>query len=54
MYCVPLTWKEQESLGHEAHLAALPGALFVCVCVCVCPSCKSDRNYDLFAGLTSR
>ena len=50
IYCVPLTWQEQESLGHEAHLAALPGAL----CFCVCPGFKSDRNYNLFAGLTGR
>jgi len=27
MFCVPLTWQEQENLGPKAHLAALPGAL---------------------------
>jgi len=29
MYCVPLIWQEQESLGHEGHLAALPGVLSI-------------------------
>jgi len=50
MYCVPLTWQEQENLGYKAHLAALPGTLFFCVC----PGCKSDRNCPLFVGLTSQ
>ena len=36
--------------GHDAHLAALPGAL----CFCVFPGCKSDVNYNLFTGLTGR
>jgi hypothetical protein len=32
MFCVPLTWQEQENLGRKAHLAALPEALpFLCL-----------------------
>ena len=50
MYCVPLTWQEQESPGHEGHLATLPGAL----CFCVRTGCKSDRNFPLFVGLTGQ
>jgi hypothetical protein len=50
MYCMPLTWQEQESLGHEAYLTALPGAL----CFCVFSGCKLDHNNNLFAGLTDQ
>ena len=50
MYCVPLTWQEQESLGHEAHLAALSGALWFFAR----PGCKLGRNCHLFLGLTGR
>jgi len=50
MYCVPLTWQEQESLGYKTHLAALPGTLSLCVS----PDCRSDRNYHLFVGLTGQ
>ena len=45
MHCTPLTWYEQENVGRETRLAALPGALWFCVC----PSCKLDRNL-VFAG----
>jgi len=47
MFCAPLTWQEQESLGREAHLAVLPEALrFASVSVV-----SLDFNY-LFSGLT--
>jgi hypothetical protein len=33
MYCAPFTWQKQQSLGREADLAELTGAL----CFSVCP-----------------
>jgi len=50
MFCVQLTWQEQENLWYKAHLAALPGALSFCIC----PGFKSDHNYNLFVGLTGQ
>ena len=48
--CAPRTWQEEENLGREAHLAALPEAIYFYVCAV----CKLDRNYFLFAGLTGQ
>jgi len=50
IYCVPLTWQEQESLGHEAHVAALPEAF----CFAYVPVVSLDLNNDLFTDLTGQ
>jgi hypothetical protein len=49
MYHTPLTWYEQESLGHKAHFEALPRALVFCVC----SRCKLDQK-TVRVGLTGR
>jgi hypothetical protein len=50
MYCIPLTWQEQESLEHEAHVAALPEAL----CFAYIPVVSLDLNNDLVTGRTGQ
>jgi len=50
IYCAPLTWQEQESLGLEAHLRALLEALrFASVSVV-----SLGLNNHLFTGLTGQ